>query len=545
LPAEKADELQHHISQCQVCSEYLEALQADDKLLGEFVEAMQSRVARLENNVIEALGLRPSDKTVKTIPIWRTIMKSRITKIAAAAVIVIAILLVLNRFTGSIDGATVAFAKVREAVRNVPWMHISYAGHWGKEMGYDKSDDQRLRLEIWCSFELQIVIYKYADETVTYSDYTTQKIYTYNPVSKRIVTSRLSESSLPLEESSPWGWLQKDIQRMIKWGAEIARKTGRYDGRKAEVYEIAKPAGANVEAINGKMWVDTKTRLPIAKEMRYFHPEGKLRRVVKGTFEYPENGPADIYDVGAPSDAEVVNSLPLPPWKEIKVKYRSYRENGPERFIAIITHALPTLPYVPIEMVDVFYKNEKRWRSEHHLVFKKGPVGTQWRKKGPELGNTFDSLLKWSREYKGESVQGTLYDGNYICSFAREEDGSWRVGEKIRAEGGKMTDWGLEVRDLSWPDIRGAADIVQDAYARENNLIRIEVQGRQFYLNPGRDYICQRREIHGLKVTEFAQTQAGRWYPKTVEDRLTKKTVYLDTEPEFPEGIFELENLPK
>jgi len=91
LPAEKAAELQRHISHCPACSEYLEALQADDKLLSEFAEAMQPRVARLENKVIEVLNHVTSKEAVSFISIWRRVLKSRMTRLAAAAVLLISL----------------------------------------------------------------------------------------------------------------------------------------------------------------------------------------------------------------------------------------------------------------------------------------------------------------------------------------------------------------------------------------------------------------------------------------------------------------------
>jgi len=46
--------------------------------------------------------------------IWRIIMKSKITKLAAAAVIIIAILIAINQFGGSVGGGNVAFGEVLE-----------------------------------------------------------------------------------------------------------------------------------------------------------------------------------------------------------------------------------------------------------------------------------------------------------------------------------------------------------------------------------------------------------------------------------------------
>ena len=89
LPAERKAELQCHISQCPTCSKYVQALQTDDKLLGEFAEAMRPTVTRLENKVIEALERGSSDKPAEAISMWRILMKSRITRFAAAAVLLI------------------------------------------------------------------------------------------------------------------------------------------------------------------------------------------------------------------------------------------------------------------------------------------------------------------------------------------------------------------------------------------------------------------------------------------------------------------------
>ena len=57
------------------------------------------------------------------------------------------------------------------------------------------------------------------------------------------------------------------------------------------------------------------------------------------------------------------------------------------------------------------------------------------------------------------------------------------------------------------------------------------------------------------EVTEFAQTDSGVWYPKVIKntwrgessagkERSSTKNIYLNTNPIFPEGIFNPENLP-
>ncbi|MFC1737505.1 hypothetical protein ACFL1G_00450 [Planctomycetota bacterium] len=58
--------------------------------------------------------------------LWENIMKSKISKLTAAAVIIIAVLIGINQFGGSIDGASVAFAEVASRVAQVDYVHCYY-----------------------------------------------------------------------------------------------------------------------------------------------------------------------------------------------------------------------------------------------------------------------------------------------------------------------------------------------------------------------------------------------------------------------------------
>ncbi len=76
-------------------------------------------------------------------------MKSPITKLAAAAVIIIAVLIGINQFGGSIDGASVAWADVTERFESVPFFNVTMYVGWGPY-----SQDQKLefhKIETWKS----------------------------------------------------------------------------------------------------------------------------------------------------------------------------------------------------------------------------------------------------------------------------------------------------------------------------------------------------------------------------------------------------------
>jgi hypothetical protein len=510
---------------------------------------------KLVENVMKHIDTESTDGSYGTTQnTWRIIIKSPITKFAAAAVIVVTVLISINPFNGSLNGTTAAYAKVKEAVRNVPWMHISYSGYILDEMGNKKSEEGELDTEIWYSFKSQVVIQKYHGGLIKYYNYTKQEVHTYNPDSKRIVITALSGKKFPLEAATPWSWLERNIQRMTSFGGEVTRKKGQYNGQDVEVYEIVSADRPGIASIQCKVFVDRATSLPIAEERKYINTNiGKPQRIEKGAFDYPEQGPKDIYAIGLPSDTPTINSLPLPSWWDIKRVYQSHRRKAPQKYIAIVTSEL-SIPNTPVECVNIYYTDGVRFREERHFLFRPGPVGVQWRQQAAEIGNTFDSILKWSQECKAHGqISISIYDGNHCYNSHREDNGVWKTTKHTtKGKDRKMTAsdfWHMcPITRIGWPDIRGYADVIQNEYARKNKLICIEAQTQKFYLNPNRDYICHKKIINNYQVTdviEYGQTKEGMWYPKRTKGLGKSNTIFLETDPEFPEEIFDPENLPK
>jgi len=485
--------------------------------------------------------------------LWKIVKRNWMAGLAWAAAIVLVVLLLLSLLTGHWDGTTAAYAKVTEAVRNVPWMHVRYTGCTLDDEGNKKSEHSGWNTELWYSFNSQVLIQRYDDGQIVYSDYAKHEVCVYNPVSKRVVLSALPDDQLSLQADSPWTWLQRNVRHMTPRGRDVTRSMGQYEGQEVEIFSIVATFAPPMSTYHGTVFVDRTTSLPIAEERTYISARtGKPDLVETGTFDYPEHGPADIYSLGLPRDVPVVNSLPLPPSWEILHAYESHRFRVPaERYIAVMTQQMH-IGGSPVDTVDVFYCDGARYRAERHFVCGTGFVGEQWRQQAPEVGTTFDSILKWSRSYKAfGGVSIALQVRNHLWEWRRNENGSWSATERTIAdvEFTQEDFWSLcPAFGLGRPDIWGNADVVQDDYARENHLIRLETPKGVFYLNPDRDYICQRKIVHPddrvEDVTEFGRTDDGRWYPKKVEDVATH-TIYLETDPKFPEGIFDPNSLPK
>jgi hypothetical protein len=90
--------------------------------LEEFAEGLREISAdadmtqKAEQSILSAIKKQTKPSARPEQNIWRFIMKTKIAKFAAAAVIIIAVLIGINQFGGSIDGASVAWAQVIEKV---------------------------------------------------------------------------------------------------------------------------------------------------------------------------------------------------------------------------------------------------------------------------------------------------------------------------------------------------------------------------------------------------------------------------------------------
>jgi hypothetical protein len=107
--------------------------------------------------------------------LWRDIMKSPITKLAAAAVIIIAVLAGIYYSGGSIDGASVAWAEVTSRVAQVDYVHCYYFKSRG--------NDFIKHFEGW--YDYGELVLRGVKGSMTYDDGQTQQ--TFDEHGRRIV----------------------------------------------------------------------------------------------------------------------------------------------------------------------------------------------------------------------------------------------------------------------------------------------------------------------------------------------------------------------
>ena len=555
----------------------------DEEILGEVVEAFEKS---------------KNKKSASTQPnIWRIIMKSRIIKLAAAAVIIIAFMLITYLGNGTLDLTSTAFAQMTEAMKKMPWLHAVIEGTYS-----GKQD----RLEGWISFESGIYASKRPSGEIQYHH--RDILNKYDSKSKTITISFLPNDEF-MEIGSVWGFWENMIKQFSEAEAEISQEKSRYEGKKTTVFKISSsPFGTPMEV---KLTVDAEKNLPIFLNQKAFDANGNITIEGNSYFDYPENGPSDIYDLGVPRSAKVINNLPTEGVPQILEAYKSHRESAPSTYIAVVTNSIfdESVKTFLTYGASMIYRNDKIQRVDTYSL----PQAEQkewrqtWLKFKEEMGDSLESLLKWWTR-NGLLSNVNLYDGKFQYEVNREND-TWIAQPKrymplgdLRADN-DLADFGWGVHFLSSYTGSGPFTIVETEYSKKHNVVCVEItaQGRinkdtrqivwalppkrvRCYLNPERDYICQRFEQHELfeapwqedktwlehieknnikkhrtdnrvrEVVEFGQTESGQWYPKKIKSwnstdtnntEIRIKKIYLTTNSEFPDGIFDTENLPK
>ena len=178
--------------------------EAYDKALGSFLQAVDEHIEQ---------------KSAPTEPkIWRKIVKSRMTKLAAAAVIIIAAYIVIHQSGGSIDITTVTFAQITENMKQMPWLHAVVEG----------AGD---RLEAWFSFELSIKVSKHSNGEIRYEDFGKRVLQVYDPDTNAVTTSHIKPDAHSGLCHSALDFPKAILKLFEDAGEKVIQENGKYQAR--------------------------------------------------------------------------------------------------------------------------------------------------------------------------------------------------------------------------------------------------------------------------------------------------------------------------
>lgn len=244
------------------------------------------------DSFLQAVDEHIERKSAPTEPkIWRRIMRSKVTRVAAATGIIVAAYVVIHQSGGAIDGATVAFSQITENMKQMPWLHAVVEG----------AGD---RLEAWFSFERRIMVTKRADGEVRYQDDLKQTVEVYNPDANTVTVSRATPDALAGMGRSALDFPKLIMKMFEDAGEKVVREAGKYKGKDAKIFRMSAFLGGMDMKV--EMTVDDQKNILLFINQKAFDKSGKLTMEANGYFDYPEEGPESIYDVGVPVSAKTV-----------------------------------------------------------------------------------------------------------------------------------------------------------------------------------------------------------------------------------------------
>ncbi len=116
---QSTEQRRRHLDSCVACRDYLRALQEEDALLADYFAAVDADTAGRQEHMRQAIERVDISQAADRISIWRGIMKSRLSKTAIAAAILVAAAVGIRLFGGRLDGTSVAWAGVAEKLGQV------------------------------------------------------------------------------------------------------------------------------------------------------------------------------------------------------------------------------------------------------------------------------------------------------------------------------------------------------------------------------------------------------------------------------------------
>jgi hypothetical protein len=453
-------------------------------------------------------------------PTPRHSLRRRFARASVAAGLVAAVLVAVFVAFGHQD----AWGQVAKAMRSKPWVRWTFQVPNGVPVpeGFQAPEG-------WFSAENKVFAGK-ANQSIHYVDLAAQETYDYLPRTNTL------HRSLPSDVDNVEAGHYETLLRLVsEWDRALAvpespiRILGRthrdvWEGnRRWTEYTVdCRDTRRTRENYRVTFRVDPETKLPV--EMRsteQFSPnDPTVERVY--AIDYPEAGPADVYALGVPRDAQVIDRrhARTKDGKEIQDLLDAYVKARGKPLERYKVTALGELP--PKGFSDVFRAfRENTAGEEVQLEEVDFEQLSEFRKQlwsgKLSLPKDTDPAVWWRRQIEG-------------MKFKPMEGGGELLPDRVGYPRELLT---LGPSPIDNPDCRVTLDRKPVSGPPDTVLLRIRIETTAgfndcfFWIAPQRDYLVLRHEIHFSRdhaawnnatqiIDKVQQSPSGRWYAAAV-----------------------------
>jgi len=306
-----------HVKTCPACRAELKELIALHNRLVRNGKALKE--TNLENDVmnkiirIQKVKLKEAAvSATKSLAVRRTIMKSPITKFAAAAVIIVAALIVLY----VPGGDRVAIAEVLERVSKVPTFVYRMKMNIEDMSAVPEGRIDGLETQVYISTDIGMRMDSYLKDKLiakTYIVLEEQAIYSVMPEQKKYLRMNLNDEIIEKMQKDN-GDPRAMLKDFMKYETEQLGKSI-IDGIEVKGIESRDPNIADGMLGNavGRIWVDTEDELPVKIQIEVFSEDGqkRLMDMTIDRFQWDIEIPESEFALNLPDDYELLAEVDL------------------------------------------------------------------------------------------------------------------------------------------------------------------------------------------------------------------------------------------
>ncbi|MGE5609142.1 MAG: hypothetical protein ACM359_07800, partial [Bacillota bacterium] len=201
---------------------------------------------------------------------------------------------------------------------------------------------------------------------INYEDYQTGKEYVYEAGSNTLKIGELGDLPEVLKKQSFLELMLSVVERWKSAGnVEVTERQETVGGRTLTIFAMAYKKAE--EGQLAELRVDPKAKRIVSMTMMKGLAGQKLSKPIVVEMDYPEEGPADVYAVGVPRDAKVIDLSPGKDVKELQRKVAAAVETFAPSYVAVICTEYQRNPGIT-PGYRVVYKKNGKYRIEHYSL---------------------------------------------------------------------------------------------------------------------------------------------------------------------------------
>lgn len=487
-----------------------------------------------------------------------------------------------------------SFAEVAAAVLERPWVHLrmTEAGGSQSDLWFSPARNiaatRRPEAIAYEDYRLQIVDSYVAEEGVVYrAPIVWRSRVRYHESAIEALRTLFQGEKPPEQPLAHLDFLgpERSALRVLQQQVERVTEAGRawLDYR----LTVADPESG--KPLRMLFRVDAESKLPSLYRVEG-EREGKPVSV-EARFDYPDAGPADVFDLGAPRTAKRIDRVPAGDVKRILETLRAGRERMDDyRAVFVMTLDQPESRWWTQSPV-IFYRKGTSFRSDYPFGETGKPVVLERPDPNEDLGKWWRERIRSLRYYTQYVVRGTTTFTSDV-KFTSDRAGTTQaeIASVLRTESGNNPgedfppEWSMRPEFACRPPMGlgnfhfepvldlhpagGPPGCILLSVRHTSAQGRINEQGvgiadgYRYWLDPGRDYVVMRwdqvtRDASGRETIiestiteETARSPQGVWYATRVRRHFpgadgkekSPDQVYrlvVEFKPDLPGGFFE------